>query len=172
VINELRKVEYLLYVLFAVSVFTLTIKFLVPSKVYFVVTGSGVNIYEVHELYTVGDVLTIALAVSTASVTGTLILTGRGGRNTSNKVKTSEKVNNDVIKYWESMRSELVGIEARIIEELLKAGGALYQSELQEILGIPKSTLSMELTKLEARGAVIRVKRGLRNLVVLTKPKV
>ncbi len=170
-----RTVNYVLYVLFTASVFVLVVKLLVPTKVYLVITGNEVRVFEVHGLYTLGDVLIIALAASVASITGTLVIIGFGGGNRSKElISISGKyvgVSNDVIRYWEMVKNELGGIEAKVIEELLRAGGSMYQRDLQQVLNIPKSTLSTVLTKLEARGAVIRVKRGLRNLIILTKPK-
>ncbi len=65
------------------------------------------------------------------------------------------------------MRNSLEGLEKRIVEELIKAGGLMHQSDLLETLGVPKSTLSVSLAKLESKGVIIRVRRGFRNLILL-----
>ena len=169
------RARYILYALFTASVFVLAFKLVVPTKVYLVITGSEVKVFEVHGLYTLSDVLVITLAASVASITGTLVITGFGeGRGPKELVSGGGGyvgVGNDVIRYWEVAKNELGGIEAKVIEELLRAGGSMYQRDLQQVLNVPKSTLSTVLTKLEARGAIIRVRRGLRNLIVLTKPR-
>ncbi len=43
----------------------------------------------------------------------------------------------------------------------------MYQSNIARALGIPKSTLSVTLAKLEARGMVERRREGMENIVIL-----
>ena len=47
---------------------------------------------------------------------------------------------------------ELSDLEKRILETLMKNGGVMYQSDMVRALGVPKSTLSVTLARLEARG--------------------
>lgn len=44
--------------------------------------------------------------------------------------------------------SNLNELEKKIVDLLVKNGGAMYQSDIAKALGIPKSTLSITLAKL------------------------
>ena len=170
--NVRRYREYVLYVLFFISVLVLALKLIAPSKVYLVMSDGGVKVYEVPHLYTLQDVIAVAISSSLATASGILLILSKESGKGEGKdvVMSGDGVTEDTIRYWETLKSELEGLERRIVEELIRAGGSMYQSNLVEVLGVPKSTLSTSLAKLESRGIVLRVRKGLRNLVVLTSP--
>jgi len=57
--------------------------------------------------------------------------------------------------------------EKKIIDEIIKSEGVIFQSELVEKLGISKVKITRLLDKLEARKLVERRRRGMTNAVIL-----
>ena len=54
----------------------------------------------------------------------------------------------------------------KVLSLLMSEGGVAFRSEIVEGLGLPKSTVSVILDKLEARGIVER-RRGISNIVIV-----
>jgi len=63
--------------------------------------------------------------------------------------------------------SSLSPNERKVLSLLMSKGGVAFQSEIVEGLGLPKSTVSVILDKLEARGIVERRRRGISNIVIV-----
>ncbi|MEZ0290751.1 MAG: winged helix-turn-helix transcriptional regulator [Sulfolobales archaeon] len=64
-------------------------------------------------------------------------------------------------------------IDRKIIEVLDVRGGSIFQSELQDILRIPKTTLWRHVKRLERLGIVRVEKIGIQNKITLIKkPKI
>ena len=57
--------------------------------------------------------------------------------------------------------------ERKVIDELVKQDGMIFQSELVEKLGISKVKVTRLLDKLEGRGLIERRRRGMTNAVIL-----
>ena len=154
-----------LYSIFIVSLFILVVKLLMPSNVYVIVVGTTLKVYEVPQVYTLGDVLIIVTSSVVASATGVLIYTWSSKKRTQEKIaiKSSlEKVSIELLK----------GLEKDIYKLLVAKGGSMYQSDILRILNIPKSTLSVVLSRLEAKGIIERKRVGLRNIVKLKTQRV
>ena len=59
-------------------------------------------------------------------------------------------------------------LEDRILHLLETAGGEMYQSEMTQRLGMPKSTVSAALAVLHEKKAIVKVKKGRENLIRLS----
>jgi hypothetical protein len=57
----------------------------------------------------------------------------------------------------------------RILGLLRERGGSLFQSEVVEVLGLPKSTVSEAINRLHEGGRVEKVRKGRENLIRLTR---
>ena len=62
---------------------------------------------------------------------------------------------------------EVKNLEDRILLMLQGSGGEMYQSEMTQRLGMPKSTVSAALATLHDRKAIVKVKKGRENLIRL-----
>lgn len=60
--------------------------------------------------------------------------------------------------------------ERRLYETLVESGGATFQSELVERMGLNKVKVSRVLDRLEGRGLIERRRRGMTNMVILKCP--
>lgn len=58
-------------------------------------------------------------------------------------------------------------LEERILSLLGERGGSLFQSEIVELLGLPKSTVSEAINRLHAAGRIMKVRKGRENKIVL-----
>jgi len=67
----------------------------------------------------------------------------------------------------EAALKTLKGNEKKVYQLLIDSNGVLFQTEVVEKSGLPKSTISLTLDKLEARGLVERRRRGMSNVVIL-----
>jgi uncharacterized membrane protein len=72
-----------------------------------------------------------------------------------------------VVKRWEDVMSGLSGDERGLYEVVLRGGGAMLQSELNQALEMSKSKLSRVLARMEARGVLERRRSGMTNIVIL-----
>ncbi len=67
------------------------------------------------------------------------------------------KLSNDVIgKVVLSLASTLTDDERRVMDELAKAGGEMLQSDLPQMTGYSKATVSKAIHSLEVRGIILR----------------
>jgi len=57
--------------------------------------------------------------------------------------------------------------EKKIYDIIVKMGGIAFQSEIVRKSGLSRSTVSIILDKLEARGILIKRRKGMYNIVVL-----
>jgi len=57
--------------------------------------------------------------------------------------------------------------EKKVYDFLLSKGGVAFQSEIVETLNLSRSTVSIILDKLEAKGLVERRRRGMSNIVIV-----
>jgi len=58
-------------------------------------------------------------------------------------------------------------LEDRILPILRERGGSLFQSEIVEVLGLPKSTVSEAVNRLHETGRIEKVRKGRENLIRL-----
>ncbi len=64
--------------------------------------------------------------------------------------------------------AELLNVEQRILQLIRDSGGEMFQSEIVQRLGIPKSTVSSALNALHERGVIIKIRKGRENLIRLS----
>jgi uncharacterized membrane protein len=64
---------------------------------------------------------------------------------------------------------EARNLEDRILLLLESSGGEMYQSEMTQRLGMPKSTVSAALAVLHEKKAIVKVKKGRENLIRLSR---
>ncbi|MDS0257348.1 hypothetical protein ApAK_06670 [Thermoplasmatales archaeon AK] len=62
-------------------------------------------------------------------------------------------------------------LEVEVIEALRRKGNHILQNRLTLDLGISKATVSRVLSSLERKGAIIRVRKGVTNEVILSSPR-
>jgi len=62
---------------------------------------------------------------------------------------------------------ELANVEERILALLRESGGEMYQSEIVQRLGLPKSTVSSALNALHGQGTILKIRKGRENLIRL-----
>jgi hypothetical protein len=63
--------------------------------------------------------------------------------------------------------AEALDLEDRILALLRKKGGSLFQSEIVNGLGLPKSTVSEAINRLHGAGRIEKVRKGRENLIRL-----
>jgi len=60
-------------------------------------------------------------------------------------------------------------LEDRILALLGEKNGSLFQSEIVDLLALPKSTVSEAVNRLHGAGRIEKVRKGRENLIRLTK---
>lgn len=65
--------------------------------------------------------------------------------------------------------SGLDSVEKKVIEILKREKGAFFQSSVMEELGVGKVKMTRLMDKLEAKGIVVRNRRGMNNIIVLVR---
>lgn len=144
-----------------VSAFFLFQKLLLPRTIQIIVEGQQVYVQEVTGVYTFTDIIIVMIS---SVVMGACILylllplhfRAELGSLASFKVSPNKKI-------LDSLRQD----ERKIYELILNNDGVIFQSKLVEISGMPKSTVSLILDRLEAKGLVERRRRGMSNIVIL-----
>lgn len=106
---------------------------------------------------TVNDIATLILIALDLIVLAGIVISTRK-RIESLQSSTQNVVGNDV------QGDEL---EMKIIELLVERGGSMYQSEVRNILGLPKSTLHKVLNRMAQKGLIEIRKEGRFNVVTL-----
>lgn len=143
--------KYLALLLFFISVVFISFKLSTPSNVWFIVVNNKIQIKQLNGFYTFTDaVLLISFAV---------ILGATGIYLMMSAIEERPMYTVDL--------NSLRGNEKKIVEILTENGGVMFQSEIVEKSGLPKSTVSIILDKLEAKGIVERRKYGMSNVVIL-----
>ena len=136
----------LLLLILAASIALLALKLLNPSRVYVVIEGGSVKLHEI-QLFTHYDLLAAFSAGLVAGVAAAYPL--------------------EAVRPGALAALELSDLERKVLEALASSGGRMYQWDLARRLGVAKSTLSVTLRRLQARGLVERRRVGLANLVIL-----
>jgi hypothetical protein len=60
-----------------------------------------------------------------------------------------------------------MSLEDRIVQLLRSEGGELFQSDIVRMTGLPRSTVSMALNGLHARGMIMKIRKGRENVIRL-----
>lgn len=145
-------------VLFVLSVFIFFSKLMIPSTVQVIFQGESIFTKTIPNLYTLPDVILLVVSSFTLGISAYHLLSP-APPNIDMENKNKEK--------WENILKTLKNDEQIIFRALLDAEGTMFQSELVEKTGLPKSTVSLALDKLEARGFLERRRHGMSNAVVL-----
>lgn len=159
----MSKRSIILHILFSASLFALVLKVMVPGRTYLVVTEPTVRIIEVSGLYTLTDVLIIVFLSLASGFLGAAILWGEMREAGAGPGFVSPRSLADLLREMDNLGET----ERAVLREIVANGGSIQQSELQRKLDLPKSTLSVVLTRLEAKRLVKRKKLGYKNLVTL-----
>lgn len=150
----------LMIVLFVLSVFILFSKLMIPSTVQVIFQGESTFTKTIPNLYTLPDVILLVVSSFTLGISAYHLLSPSSAPpNIDMENKNKEK--------WENILKTLKNDEQTIFRALLDAEGTMFQSELVEKTGLPKSTVSLALDKLEARGFLERRRHGMSNAVVV-----
>ena len=129
----------------------LMIKLLSPSVVQVVVTDDVVHVYQIPNVYTAGDVLSICLFSAALGVSAYRGFTGE-------RVLLAKGVGKDVIV-------TLLKEDELRIYKLIEGSGPISQAEIAKVTGFSKSKLSGVLDVLEAYGLITRRRRGRENII-------
>lgn len=145
--------QILLMMLFIISLYTLFSKLLWPSTLeisYINATGRITNTFPSVFSYAEALLMVVAGVIFGASVSYLLY---------SQEPKVFPK-------------GEIKGLsstEKRIYDILSQKDGLIFQNELLTEMGIPKSTLTVTLDRMDAKKILRRERRGMSNVVVLLK---
>jgi len=144
----------ILALIYLASMAVLIFKMASPVNIQIIVQGEQVYVREVSNVYTFTDMFIITVsAVVMASSGLSLVLAGR--------MTLEAKPGSPV-----SMTKTLSGNEVKIYNLIRESGGVAFQSEIVEALNLSKSTASITLDRLEAKGLIERRKRGMSNIIV------
>ena len=150
--NRWRPILALIYL---VAMGVLVFKIASPVNIQIVIEGEqGIHVREISNVYTFADVFAIMVAAVAMASTGlSLILPSMMSLETTpGSLRSTAK--------------SLSKNERRIYGLVKDRGGVLFQSEIVEALDLPKSTVSITLDRLEAKGLVEKRKRGMSNVIV------
>ena len=153
-----NKKNLLAMALFIVSVFILGSKLLLPTTLQIFIQGQSTYLKQIPNLYTLTDVALIVISSSLLTASAMYLLLPTSTSQTSESEK--KRIREGTLK-------TLKGDERNIYQLLIDSDGVLFQTEVVEKSGLPKSTVSLTLDKLEARGFVERRRRGMSNVVIL-----
>ena len=151
--NRWRPILALIYL---VAMGVLVFKIASPVNIQIVIEGEQgiIHVREISNVYTFADVFAIMVAAVAMASTGlSLILPSMMSLETTPG----------------SLRSTVKSLsknERRIYGLVKDRGVVLSQSEIVEALDLPKSTVSITLDRLEAKGLVEKRKRGMSNVIV------
>ncbi len=126
-----------------------------PVNIQIIVQGEqDIYVKEISNIYTFTDMLIITVAsVAMASSGLSLVLIGR--------ITLEAKP-----KSLEPIMKTLSENEGKIYRLIRDRGGVAFQSELVETLNLSKSTVSITLDRLEAKGLIEKRKRGMSNVIM------
>lgn len=151
--NRWRLVLALIYL---VSVAVLIAKMASPTNIHIEIHGDqGINVREISNVYTFNDMVVTTIAAIAMTSTGlSIVLLGR--------FTPDSKFASPSMKRMKSLSDN----EEKILAILQDKGGVAFQSEIVEALNLSKSTVSITLDRLEAKGLVEKRKRGMSNVIV------
>ena len=145
--------------LFVVCVFTAGIKMLTPAPLYIFIEGSDAALTKIPGLFTIEDVIIIALSALAAGICALYLLvfdTLSENHENDSRQKESEHV-----------MKTLKGDELEIYGLIFSDGGIIFQSEIVERTGFPKAKVTRCLDALENKKLVERKRKGMGNIVIL-----
>lgn len=161
---------FLAAAVFVASVVVLAFKLLNPTPVQILVEGDTAIMSQVPGLFTYNDVLIIAVALISISVSVSYLLLRDSSPVPSTPSPTSPTPGNVLLEErrqrWEEVSKTLKNDEQRVYKAIIDEG-IINQSELVERTGLSKSNVSRALYGLESRGLVERRRRGMGNVVLL-----
>ena len=145
--------------IFVGAIFVLGIKLLTPASIQIFVEGRETAITQIPGLFTITDVVIIAVSAAMLGISGIYLLffdsAPRGSESESEK------------KDWEQIMKTLDGDEKIIYEIIFSEEGIMYQSDLVGKTGFPKAKVTRCLDALENKKLVERKRKGMGNLVLL-----
>ena len=144
--------------LFVVSIFILGLKLLLPTTIQIFIQGQSTYLKQIPNLYTLTDVALIVISSSLLTASAMYLLLPTSISQTSESEK--KRIREATLK---TLKSD----ERKIYQLLIDSDGVMFQSEVVKESGLPKSTVSLTLDRLEARGFVERRRRGMSNVVIL-----
>ena len=150
------KGRLVLALIYLVSVVVLVVKMASPVNIHIEIHGEqGINVREISNVYTFTDlVITTIAAIAMTSSGLSIVLLGRFAQKS--------KLISPSIKRMKSLSEN----EKKIVDLLQDRGGVTFQSEIVEALKLSKSTVSITLDRLEAKGLVEKRKRGMSNVII------
>lgn len=146
---------------FMVSVFVVVLKIMNPTEVHIFLEGKETVLSQVLRSYTLYDVIILIGAALSAGLTSMYLLTFDRG------LRSVELPYERKIASYERILPTLKEDEQKVFKAVLDSDGIVAQSELSEMTGVSKSSVSRALDLLESRGYVERRRRGMGNVIVL-----
>jgi uncharacterized membrane protein len=96
-----------------------------------------------------------------------VIIMGVIGTFLSLRSHDREKMDKAMVMKLNEVKKKLKGDEKTIYETVANNEGVIFQSELVEKVGFPKTKVSRILDKLEGKGLIERRRRGLSNIILI-----
>ena len=153
---RISRVKILCCLIYLISTVILISKLASPVNIQVVVYGEEkIRVKELPRVYTYTDVLTMLLSSIAMSSSIMYLALSSILRPRTRTIS----INNTM--------SSLSPNERKVLSSLMSKGGVAFQSEIVEGLGLPKSTVSVILDKLETRGIVEKRRRGINNIVIV-----
>jgi len=153
--TKIDKKTVLVACIFVVSFIVLFSKLMLPTTIQIFLEGEDTQISEVPNLYTFSDVVIILISSIFLTASAAYLLV---------PIPLSEsekrKIRDEVCK-------RLSGEAKGIYSILMESKGVMFQSELVERSGLPKASVSLILSRLEAEGLIEKKRHGMSNLIVL-----
>jgi len=158
---RVEKRSLLAAVALSASAFLLFQRLLLPRTIQIIVESQQVYVQEVTGVYTSTDAIIIMVSSIVMGACILYLLLPPHLRAELNALSPPKASLSRVI--LDSLRQD----ERKIYELILNNGDAVFQSKPVEMSGMPKSTVSLILDRLEAKGLVERRRRGMSNIVIL-----
>lgn len=144
--------------LFVISVFILCSKLLLPTTVQIITQDQSTYVRRIPNLYTLTDVALIVVSSFLLTASSMYLLT---------PTRALQPPEGEKRKLREATLKTLKGNEKRIYQLVIDENGVMFQSELVEKSKLPKSSVSLILDRLEARGLLEKRRHGISNVIIL-----
>jgi uncharacterized membrane protein len=161
---------------FIVAGFVLGMKLLNPTQIQITIQGAETRVLPIQEVFTLPDVLVIAVSAVILSITAMYI----GSYDNKNRSDDAGKISEerqaveterqkmDIERQkWQHTLKTLKDDEKTVYELIFADGGIMFQNELIEKTKFSPAKVTRCLDALENRGIIKRKRKGVHNIVSL-----
>jgi uncharacterized membrane protein len=150
----------------AVTVLSISLFFLIskvsrPSEVRIVLESNSTRVEKIPNLYTSTDMILISFLSLAAGGSAVYLLSRPTEEESATQTEGARR--ND----WEKQVRELHGNERTVYESIMSSEGVAFQTEIIKGTGLSSGTVSILLSRMEARGIIEKRRSGMQNLIML-----